>query len=94
MEAGLHRDNSLGPGKSVQILQTYVIPVLLYGLEVVLSRKSLMEKIDKLYKKFPKQILSLPNTVADLAVYILSGSIQLKGRCIRKPLPCLVESVG
>lgn len=44
-----------------------------------MPRKSLMEKMVKLYKKFLKQILSLSNTVADPAVYILSVSIQSEG---------------
>ncbi|MEW8546756.1 MAG: reverse transcriptase domain-containing protein, partial [Candidatus Thiodiazotropha sp.] len=79
MGAGLHGENGLDPDTSVHVLQTYVIPVLVYGLEVVLPRKSLMEKIDRLHKKFLKQILSLPNTVADPAVYILSGAIPVEG---------------
>ena len=86
MGAGLHGDNGLDSDTSVQVLQTYAIPVLLFGLEVVLPRKSLMEKIDKLYKKFLKQILSLPNTVADPAVYILSGPLPFEGMVQKKAL--------
>ena len=57
--------------------------------------KLLMEKIDKLYRKFLKQILiSLPNTAADPAVYIVSGSIPVEGMVYKKALLCLVASSG
>ena len=37
-----------------------------------------MEKLERTYKQFIKQILSLPVTVADPAVYILSGIIPIE----------------
>lgn len=43
-----------------------------------------MEKIDKLHKKFLKQIFSLLNSVADPAVYILYGSIPMEGALHKK----------
>ena len=36
MGAGLHGENGLDPDTSFHLLQTYVVPVLVYGLEVVL----------------------------------------------------------
>ena len=36
MGAGLHGENGLDPDTSIHLLQTYVVPVLVYGLEVVL----------------------------------------------------------
>ena len=53
--------------------------MLVYGLEVVLPKPALMKKLSKLYKKMLKQILSLPSTVADSAVFILSGAFPIKG---------------
>lgn len=79
MGAGLHGGNGLDPDTSIHILQIYVLPILVYGLEVVLPRKTLMEQIDRLHKKFLKQILSLPNTTADPAIYVLSGTIPIEG---------------
>ena len=38
-----------------------------------------MDKLEKFYKKLLKQILSLPDTVADPAVYILTGTIPIEG---------------
>ena len=47
----------------------------MYGLEVVLPNKTLTDKLERVYRKFLKQVLSLPDTVADPASYILSGAV-------------------
>ena len=78
MGAGLHGENGLDQETSIHLLQIYVVPVLVYGLEVVLSNGIHLDKLERLYKRFLKQILSLPQTVADPAVYILSGAISLE----------------
>ena len=79
MGAGLHGNNGLDPDTFIHILQTYILPLLVYGLEVLLPRKTLMDKLERFYKKLLKQILSLPETVADPAVYILTGTIPIEG---------------
>ena len=79
MGSGLHGENGLDPETSIHLLQTYVLPVLVYGLEVVLPKATLVEKLEKTYKKFLKHILSLPVTVADSAVYVLSGALPVEG---------------
>ena len=79
MGAGLHGENGLDPATSIHILQIYVLPLLVYGLEVLLPRKALIERFERIYKKFLKQILSLPNSTADPAIYILSGTILKEG---------------
>ena len=79
MGSGLHGENGLDPETSIHLLQTYVLPVLVYGLEVVLPKATLVDKLERIYKQFIKQILSLPVTVADPAVYILSGAMPTEG---------------
>ena len=59
----------------MHLLQTYVVPNLVYGMEVVLSDGIHLDKLERLHKRFIKQILFLPQTVADPAVYILSGVV-------------------
>ena len=78
MGAGLQGENGLDPDTSIHLLQTYVVPVLVYGLGVVLPNGVHLDKLERLHKRFLKQILSLPQTVADPAVYILSGAIPLE----------------
>lgn len=66
--ACVHGNNGLDPETSIHLLQTYIVPFLVYGLQVLLPRKTLLDK------KFLNMILSLPATVADPAKYVLSGS--------------------
>ena len=79
MASGLHGENGLDPETCAHLLQIYVLPVLVYGLEVILPKPALVEKLNKVYKKMLKQILSLPSTVADSAVYILAGALPIEG---------------
>ena len=56
MGSGLHGENGLDPEMSIHLLQTYILPVLIYGLEVVLPKANLMEKLERANKQFIKQI--------------------------------------
>ena len=56
MGSGLHGENGLDPEKSYHLLQTYILPVPIYGLEVVLPKVTFMEKLERTYKLFIKQI--------------------------------------
>ena len=78
MAAGLHGENGLDPETSIQLIHTYVLPVLVYGLEVVLPNRTLIDKLERVYRRFLKQVLSLPETVADPASYVLAGAIPIE----------------
>ncbi|MEW8548126.1 MAG: reverse transcriptase family protein, partial [Candidatus Thiodiazotropha sp.] len=86
MASGLHGRNGLDPETSIQLYQTYVIPVLLYGLEILLPNVKCTDMLEKMNKKFLKQILSLSTTTADPAVYILSGTIPVEGLIHKRAL--------
>ena len=58
MSAGLHSENGLDPEASLHLYQIYVLPVLLYGMEVVFPRPKLMEVLDKFNKHNIKHLLS------------------------------------
>ena len=49
-------ENSLGSDTSKHLRQTYVLLVLIYGLEVVLPKAALVEKLERTYKQFIKHI--------------------------------------
>ena len=57
-------------------------PGLVYGMEVVFPKATLVEKLEKNYKQLIKHILSLPVTVADPAVYVLSGSLPIEAALV------------
>ena len=69
MPACLHGENRLYPEPSLHLYQIYVVPVLLYGLGVVLPRPKYLALIEKFNKKYLKCLLSVPVTVADAADY-------------------------
>ena len=78
MSSVLHGENGLDPETAIHLMQTYVLPVLIYGMEVVLPKRKYIDMLDKFYKKFLKMILSLPVNTADPAVYVLSGTIPVE----------------
>ena len=71
MGSGLDGKNGQDPETALSFLQTYVLPILFYGLEVILPSGKPLSVLDVQYKRLLKQILSLPETTADPAV--LSG---------------------
>ena len=79
MGPGQHEHNGLDTETAVQLYQVYVLPTLLYGLELILPEQRLVDMLERTNKKFLKHILSLPTTTADCAVYILTGTIPLEG---------------
>ena len=54
--------------------QTYVLPVLLYGMEVILPRQKYMDMLDEFNKRNIKHILSLSTTTAEPGIHIFSGT--------------------
>ncbi|CAG2203162.1 unnamed protein product [Mytilus edulis] len=73
MGVGLYGENGLDPQTSMSIMNTYIIPIMFYGLEIVIPRGRCLETLNIQFKKFLKQLLSLPKTVADPAIYMISG---------------------
>ena len=86
MSSGLHGENGLDPETAIHLMQTYVLPVLIYGMEVVLPKRKYIDMLDKFYKKFLKMILSLPVNTADHAVYVLSDTIPVEATIHKRAL--------
>ena len=49
--SGLHGQNGLDPQTTMHLIRIYIIPVLLYGLEIVLLNKSLIDRLELYQKK-------------------------------------------
>ncbi|CAC5371114.1 unnamed protein product [Mytilus coruscus] len=86
MPAGLHGKNGLDIQTLLHIFNIYVIPVLLYGLELVTPSGKKLDIIDIFHKKCIKQLLSLPTSTATPAIYILSGQLPIEGQIHKKIL--------
>ena len=64
------------------LCKIYILPVLLYGLELIffLPQVPQLEQLEIAQKRLLKQILALPNSVADIAVYILTGILPIEAQ--------------
>ncbi|CAC5400495.1 unnamed protein product [Mytilus coruscus] len=67
MGTGLHGKNGLDPETAITILNTYVMPILTYGLEILLPTGRILDSIHQFHKKMIKHILSLAKNTADPA---------------------------
>ncbi len=86
MGTGFHGKNGLGQKACLKIWNIYVIPRLTYGLEVISLKKKDFDTIEKYQKKTLKAILSLPERVADAAVYSMSGVLPIRAVIDRNAL--------
>ena len=78
MGSGLHGYNDLDPKTATHIYQNYVLPTLVYGLEIILPNEYI-DMLERSNKKFLKHILGVSDITADPAIYILTGTIPLEG---------------
>ena len=86
MPSGCHGNNGQDPETTIHLLQTYILPILVYGMEVVLPRGKHLDSLEKFYKKYLKLLLSIPVTTADPAVYILSGTVPIEATIHKRAL--------
>ena len=75
---GLHGENGIDPETSISLLRTCILPILYYGLEILLPTGKTLDQINIKYKKILKQILSLYTNVADPAIDTLSGLLSIE----------------
>ena len=86
MSAGLHGKNGLDPATCVHLIKIYVLPVLTYGLEIILPKKKHIDRLNLFLKTLLKQVLSLPTQCADPVPYILSGLLPIEAQIHIKAL--------
>ncbi|MCG8113153.1 MAG: reverse transcriptase family protein [Candidatus Thiodiazotropha taylori] len=89
MNSGYHGTNGLSPATSYQIYKTYVLPRLLYGLEVLPLKKVHITTLEKFHKNSLRIIQSLPERTASAAVYLLLGAVPVEAEIHRRQLSML-----
>lgn len=77
---GFHRENGLDPETMIHLFKTYITPVLLYGMEVLIPKEKYLEQLDKFQKKMIKQLLSISSNTPDPAIYILTGLLPIEAQ--------------
>ena len=70
---GLHARQGTCPTISYKIWKTYVIPRILYGVEVLNHTLTDIKKLERLQVQICKQIQGLPERTTNLAAYSLLG---------------------
>lgn len=90
MGAGLHGINGLSPYYSRILIQTYVEPAILYGLEALVVKEKDMSALDKSHRALLRQIQSLPDSTANSAIYLLVGCPPLRAKLHRKMLTLFI----
>ena len=90
MGSGCHGTNGLDPPTSFQIYKTYVIPRLIYGLEVLPLTRSDIEQLEKFHRKNLRQLQSLPERTANSAVLLLLGALPIEAEIHKRVLSLLL----
>jgi hypothetical protein len=75
MGAGFHGLNGISPEVSMHLLQVYVMPTILYGLEALKLSDSDIVRLEKNLQSYLRQIQHLPTSTARPALYLLSGCL-------------------
>ena len=74
----MHGSNGLNPKTSYKIYQVYVIPRLLYGLEVLPINTTQMRQLTAFHLDTLRNIQSLPKRTATCIVYLLLGALPIE----------------
>jgi hypothetical protein len=77
---GFHGNNGLDPATLIHLFNTYITPVLMYGMELIIPKTTALEQLERYQKKLLKQLLSLPPNTPDPAVYLLSGTLPVEAQ--------------
>ena len=71
--AGLHGENGISPSASRKVMVSYVLPRLIYGLEVLVLTKTHVADLERTYCSMLRKLLSLREGTASSAVYLIMG---------------------
>ena len=78
INTGVHGSNGLNPKVLLKIYQCYVIPRMLFGLEVLPLKKGRLNTLRKFHLDNLRKFQSLPIRVASSVVYLLLGTLPLE----------------
>ena len=68
-----HARRGMSPVVAYKLWKTYVIPLALYGIEIMNHTASDIIQLEKVQRKICRQIQGLPDRVANVATYSLLG---------------------
>ena len=86
MNSGYHGTDGLSSATSFQIYKTYVLPRLLYGLEILPINNTHIDSLEKFHRNSLRIIQSLPERTSTAAVYLLLGALPVEAEIHEKKL--------
>ena len=94
MKSGFHGSNGVGPKVSLKIYQSYIIPRLLYSMEVLNLNKTETKMLTDFHVNLLRRIQALPARTALPAVYLLLGALPLEAELHKKHLSLLYSIIN
>lgn len=94
MRTGVHGSNGLNPKISYKIYRAYVIPRLLYNLEVLPLNETQLNRLEHFHRDTLKKIQSLPQRTATSAVLLLLGALPLEAEIHKRHLSLLYTIIN
>ena len=89
MGAGFHSVNGLKTSQNSHIWSIFVVPRIVYGLEVLLPNKKEFECLEKFQRQSVRQIQGLPDKTPNSITLALLGMLPLKIVIHKNVLTCL-----
>ena len=86
MGAGLYGMNGINPMVSIHMIKCFVLPRLLYGLDMIRLTKTDIKKLLTYYVQLLKQIQHLPVRTSTAAVLILAGQLPIEAELHKRML--------
>lgn len=86
INTGFHGSNGLNPAVSLKLYQCYVLPRLLFGLEVLPLTVTQTLFLSRFHIKVLRRIQSLPDRTASGAVYLLLGALPIEAEIHKRQL--------
>ncbi len=86
MRTGVHGSNGLNPKISYKIYRTYVIPRLLYNLEILPLNITQTKRLERFHTDTLKKLQSLPQRTATSAVLLLLGALPIEAEIHKRQL--------
>ena len=89
INTGVHGSNGLNPKVSYKIYQCYVLPRLLFGLEVLPLTVTQINILSKFHISNLRRFQSLPTRTATSAVYLILGALPVEAELHKRILSLL-----
>ena len=94
MGSGFHGTNGIDAVTSYRIYHTYVLPRLIYKLEVLPLKKKHVENLESFHTKSIRYLQSLPQRIATADIYLLVGAIPIETELHKRKLSLLYSMLA